>query len=65
MSPSTTRDTAVRWTAYTLACLLLLFLHELTFSHLRFWGLAPFLPPLLPAILPRWKKAGWRAWCSL
>ena len=25
MSPSTTRDTAVKWTAYALACLLLLF----------------------------------------
>ena len=28
MSPSTTRDTAVKWTAYALACLLLLFGHE-------------------------------------
>lgn len=51
MSPSTTRDTAVKWTAYALACLLLLFGHELTLAHLRVWGIAPFLPPLLPAVL--------------
>ena len=50
MSPSTTRDTAVKWTAYALACLLLLFGHELTLAHLR-GGIAPFLPPLLPAVL--------------
>ena len=50
MSPSTTRDTAVKWTAYALACLLLLFGHELTLAHLRVWGIAPFLPPLLPAL---------------
>ena len=50
MSPSTTRDTAVKWTAYALACLLLLFGHELTLAHLRVWGIAPFLPPLLPAV---------------
>lgn len=51
MSPSTTRDTAVKWTAYALGCLLLLFGHELTLAHLRVWGIAPFLPPLLPAVL--------------
>ena len=51
MSPSTTRDTAVKWTAYGAACLLLLFGHELTLAHLRVWGIAPFLPPLLPAVL--------------
>ncbi len=51
MSPSTARDTAVKWTAYALVCLLLLFGHELTFAHLRVWGLAPFLPPLLPAVI--------------
>ena len=52
MSPSTTRDTAVKWTAYALACLLLLFAHALTLSYLRVWGgIAPFLPPLLPAVL--------------
>ena len=51
MSPSTTRDTAVKRTAYALACLLLLFGHELTLAHLRVWGIAPFLPPLLPAVL--------------
>lgn len=51
MSPSTTRDTAVKWTAYGAACLLLLFGHGLTLSHLRVWGIAPFLPPLLPAVL--------------
>ena len=51
MSPSTTRDTAVKWTAYALACLLLLFGHELTLAHLRVWGIVPFLPPLLPAVL--------------
>ena len=51
MSPSTTRDTAVKWTAYALACLLLLFGHELTLAHLRVWSIAPFLPPLLPAVL--------------
>ena len=51
MSPSTTHDTAVKWTAYSAACLLLLFAHALTLSHLRVWGIAPFLPPLLPAVL--------------
>ena len=51
MSPSTTHDTAVKWTAYGAACLLLLFAHALTLSHLRVWGIAPFLPPLLPAVL--------------
>ena len=56
MSPSTTRDTAVKWTAYALACLLLLFGHELTLAHLRVWGIAPFLPPLtalLAALIAR------------
>ncbi len=51
MSPTTTRDTAVKWTVYAAACLLLLFGHGLTLSHLRVWGIAPFLPPLLPAVL--------------
>ena len=56
MSPSTTRDTAVKWTAYALACLLLLFGHELTLAHLRVWGIAPFLPPLLPARCRSWRS---------
>ena len=51
MSPTTTRDTAVKWTAYGAACLLLLFAHALTLSRLRVWGIAPFLPPLLPAVI--------------
>lgn len=51
MSPSTTRDTAMKWSAYTLVCLLLLFLHTLTTAKLRVWGIAPFLPPLLPAVI--------------
>ena len=73
MSPSTTRDTAVKWTAYALACLLLLFGHELTLAHLRVWGIAPFLPPLLPAVLAsmedrlralcsRWRSACCATW---
>ena len=51
MSPSTTRDTAVKWTAYALACLLLLFGHELTLAHLRVWGIAP-LPCLYTIAFP-------------
>ena len=53
MSPSTTRDTAVKWTAYALACLLLLFGHELTLAHLRVWGIAPFLPAVLASMEDR------------
>ena len=51
MSPYTTRDTAIKWSAYTLACLALLFVHALTLSRLCVWGIAPFLPPLLPAVI--------------
>ncbi len=56
MSPSTTRDTAVKWT-FTLACSSCCFGHELT-AHLRVWGIAPFLPPLLPAVLASMEEAG-------
>lgn len=51
MSPSTTRDTAFKWSAYTLAILLLVFLHRLTAAHLALFGVTPFLPPLLLAVI--------------
>lgn len=49
MPSAASRDMAVRWTSYAAAMLLLLFLHSLTFAHLRIWGVVPFLPPLLLA----------------
>lgn len=51
MASYTTRDTAMRWGAYALASFALLFAHSMTFAHLRVWGIAPFLPPLLPAVI--------------
>ena len=51
MSPYTTRDTAIKWGSYTLVCLVLLFAHALTLSHRSVWGIVPFLPPLLPAVI--------------
>lgn len=50
MSPSTTRDTAFKWTAYALALLALLFLHRLTTARVTLLAVTPFLPPLLLAI---------------
>ena len=49
MSPSTTRDAALKWSAYALLILLLLFVHSMTFGRLRILGVSPFLPPLLLA----------------
>lgn len=49
MSPSTSRDTAVKWSAYALAALLLLMLHSFTAARFRIGGVMPFLPPLLAA----------------
>ena len=49
MSPSTTRDLSLKWAAYALGMLLIIFLHSLTLSHLTVWGVRPFLPPLLLA----------------
>lgn len=51
MSPSTTRDTALKWTAYTVAILLLGFLHQLTTARLTFFGVSAFLPPLVLAVI--------------
>lgn len=51
MSPSTTRDTAFKWTAYTLALLLLSFFHQLTTARLTLLAVTPFLPPLLLAVV--------------
>lgn len=51
MSSYTTRDTAMRWSAYGAACLLLCFAHSMTFARVSVWGAAPFLPPLLPAVI--------------
>lgn len=51
MSLSTTRDTAFKWSAYALAILLLAFLHRLTAAHIEVFGVVPFLPPLLLAVI--------------
>lgn len=47
----TRREAALKW-AVTAACALILsFLHLLTLSHLELWGVTPFLPPILIAVL--------------
>jgi len=51
MSPTTTRDLGIKWSAYALAVALLLFLHTLTTAHLCVRGVVPFLPPLLLAVI--------------
>lgn len=51
MSPTTTRDLGIKWSVYALAIALLLLLHSLTGAHLRVWGVVPFLPPLLLAVV--------------
>lgn len=43
----TRRDLAVRWTAYALATLALMLFDTLLLRHVRLWGVAPFLPPVL------------------
>lgn len=51
MAAYTRRDTAMRWGAYALVCLALAFVHSMTLGKVRFWGVVPFLPPLLPAVI--------------
>lgn len=51
MSPTTTRDLGIKWSVYALALALLLFLHAMTTARLRVWGVVPFLPPLLLAVV--------------
>jgi len=51
MSPTTTRDLGIKWSVYALAIAFLLLLHSLTGAHLRVWGVVPFLPPLLLAVV--------------
>lgn len=51
MTPYTTRDKVIKWSAYALACFLLLTVHSLTLANWHVWGIAPFLPPLLPAVI--------------
>ncbi len=47
----TRREAALKW-AVTAACAMaLFFLHSLTLSHLDLWGVTPFLPPILIAVL--------------
>lgn len=43
----TRRDLAVRWTAYAAATLLLLLLDALALRRVQFWGVTPFLPPVM------------------
>ena len=45
----TGREVLFKWTAYSLCAALLLFLRTLTLGALTFWGLLPFLPPILLA----------------
>ena len=40
-----------KWTVYGLATLLLFALQHLLLDHVRLWGAAPFLYPMLPAAL--------------
>lgn len=47
----TRRDLAVRWFAYGLATLLLCLGHTLVLRNVRIWGVMPFLPPLLAAVV--------------
>ncbi len=47
----TRREAALKW-AFTAACALaLFFVHSLTLSHLHVWGVTPFLPPIIIAVL--------------
>ena len=40
---------ALKWTFYALAALLLCFLRRLLLGSALFWGVLPFLPPVLLA----------------
>ena len=42
---------ALKWTFYALAALLLCFLRRLLLGSALFWGVLPFLPPVLLAVV--------------
>ena len=41
----------LKWTVYALATLALFLLQSLVFDQIRVWGVAPFIYPILPAVL--------------
>lgn len=45
----TRRELAVKWVAYALCTLLLMFLRALLLGNMQFWGVLPFLPPVILA----------------
>jgi len=47
----TTRDIVIKWSAYAVASLLLVFVHSLTLRQIPIWGVRAFIPPLLSAII--------------
>lgn len=42
---------ALKWSVYALATLALFLLQSLVFDQIRVWGVAPFIYPILPAVL--------------
>lgn len=51
-----TRTTALKWTFYALAALLLCFLKRLLLGSVTIWGVLPFLPPVLLAVLAAFEQ---------
>ena len=50
----TRRELAVKWAAYALCTLLLMFLRALLLGNTQFWGVLPFLPPVILACVAVW-----------
>ena len=51
-----TQTTALKWTVYALAVLLLCFLKRLLLGSATFWGVLPFLPPVLLAVMAAFEQ---------
>ena len=48
---ATRRDLIIKWTAYAVMSLLLVFVHSLTLRQIPLWGVRAFIPPLIAAIV--------------
>ena len=46
-----TQTTALKWTFYALAAAALLFLRRLFLGSMTFFGVIPFLPPVILAVM--------------